>query len=172
MNRQMRAHKGESILHARCLRVMCRCLIALVSCLLIGVLVYQPCVLAQEPKPADEEKEFSKRVSRWAAKWVTSELSFYMGNGAIKKIISTDTVFELRIGEPWYELTFDSKGLLLTNLSRAREIMGHSPFYSVRDDETEEFVARVSQSTIDILVPEEGFFQYQFVSVEDRETFY
>jgi len=164
--------RGDSIRRERFYRMRSWPLGELFFCLLACVLVCLPCAYAQEGDPADEEKEFSKRVSRWAAQWINSELSFYMANGAIKKIISKNNLFELRVGEPWYELTFHSKGLLLINLSRAREIMGHSPFFFVRDDATEERAAKVSQRAIEILVPGEGFFQYQFVSVEDRETFY
>lgn len=95
-----------------------------------------------------------------------------MGNGVLKKIVSEEKFFDLYIGEPWYKITFNQKGSFLKNLSRARQITGHSPFFRVLDDSTQEIVAKVTEKAIEILLPGEGFFQYLFVIEEKRNTFY
>ena len=120
----------------------------------------------------DSEKEFSRKECRWAVKWINNELSFLMGNGVLKSIISKKNVFVVRVGEPWYKLEFYQKGEFLKNLSRSREITEHSPFFSMLDDETKEIVAKVSENSIELLLPAEGFFQYLFSSEEERNTFY
>ena len=120
----------------------------------------------------DSEKEFSRKECRWAVKWINNKLSFLMGNGVLKRIISKEDVFVVRVGEPWYKLEFSQKGEFLKNLSRSREITGHPPFFSMLDDETKEIVAKVSENSIEILLPAEGFFQYLFSSEEERNTFY
>lgn len=134
------------------------------------VLITAVLSLAEENK-SDTEK-FSRRECRWAAKWINSELSFLMGKGVFKKIISKDNLFEVRIGEPWYKMEFSRKGELLQSFSRARQITGHSPFFRLIDDETKETVADISESAIEILLPGEGFFQYMLSSNEARNTFY
>lgn len=120
----------------------------------------------------NSNKEFSRSECRWAVKWINSELSFLMGNGVLKKIVSKDDAFEVRVGEPWYKLEFNQKGEFLKNLSRSREITGHSPFFNIVDNETREIVARVSENSIEILLPVEGFFQYLHLSQGKRNTFY
>ena len=120
----------------------------------------------------NSNKEFSRSECRWAVKWINSELSFLMGNGVLKKLVSKDDVFEVRVGEPWYKLEFNQKGEFLKNLSRSREITGHLPFFNIVDNETREIVARVSENSIEILLPVEGFFQYLHLSQGKRNTFY
>jgi hypothetical protein len=128
---------------------------------------------SEEEEGSEESgKEFSRSECRWAVKWINSELSFLMGNGVLKKIVSKDDVFEVRVGEPWYKLEFNQKGEFLKNLSRSREITGHLPFFNIVDNETREIVARVSENSIEILLPVEGFFQYLHLSQGKRNTFY
>jgi len=123
-------------------------------------------------KIPENEKKFSRSECRWAVKWINSELSFFMGKGIVKKIISKDNFFEVRVGEAWYKLAFHEKGKLLQKLSRYREITGRSPFFDILDGESGEPVARVSERAIRILVQEEGFFQYLHSDEEKINTVY
>ena len=118
------------------------------------------------------DKSFTRKECRWAAEWINNNLSYLMGKGIFKKIISKDDVYEVRVGEDWYGLGFGYKGNLLQKLSRAREITGHSPFFRVLDDKTEKTVAKVSEDSIKILLPDEGFFLCLISDEEKISTFY
>ena len=52
-----------------------------------------------------------------------------MGNGVLEKIVTKKDAFEVYVGEQWHVLDFHSKGAFLLELSRAREITGHEPFF-------------------------------------------
>jgi hypothetical protein len=118
------------------------------------------------------DKLFTRKECRWAAKWINKNLSYIMGKGIFKKIISKDDFFEVRIGEAWHGLDFGHKGNLLQRLSRAREITGHSPFFRVLDDKTEETVAKISEDAITIILPDEGFFHCLILDEGKINTFY
>jgi hypothetical protein len=120
-----------------------------------------------------QEKDFSLSENRWAVKWINKELSLFMEKGIIKKIIAKNNLFEVYIAEPWYELEFSEQGIFLRDLSRSREITGHSPFFKVKDYASNEVVAKVAKRAIDILYPGMGFIPYFFMQEEKpRNTFY
>jgi hypothetical protein len=124
------------------------------------------------PFATGRDKKFNNREYRWAVKWINSELSFFMGNGVIKKIESNDDVFRVWAGDEWNKLEFARKGEFLKNLSRAREITGHSPFFTMFDSKTEEIIASVSKDSIEIVLPGEGFSQYIPLNQGEKNTFY
>jgi len=130
------------------------------------------CFAKQNNWSKSSDSKFSRWESRWAVKWINSELSFFMGNGVLKQIISKKDVFDIRVGEPWYRLEFVQKADFLTKLSRARQITEHDPFFDVRDHKTNEVVARVSENSIEILLRQEGFFEYQVENQGGRNTYY
>ena len=69
-------------------------------------------------------------------------------------------------GEAWQQLAFKQAAETLQNLSRARQITGHSPFFNVKHGTTGLVVGRVSQTSIAVLLPGEGFIEY----VPDSDT--
>jgi len=128
---------------------------------------------AVEQAPAEEaDAHFSRREWRWAVKWINSELSFLMGQGVVKKIVSRKDYFEVIVGPPWYGVPFRQQGDFLKNLSRARQITGHSPFYTLRDAHTGEIAARITEQSITILIPGEGFFEYRPEGEKGENTVY
>jgi hypothetical protein len=116
--------------------------------------------------------KFSKKECRQAVKWMNDDLSLLMGSGIIKKIISEQNNYSLYAGEGWYELEFEHRGKILITLSRAREIMGHSPFLKMFDNDSGKMVAAVSEDQIKIQFLEEGFFQYLPHGRKPEQTFY
>ncbi len=142
-----------------------------ISSAILFFLIFTPFFSFAASEKQDDEK-FSRRERRWAVKWINRELSFMMGNGVLKKIISRDNVFVVRVGKPWHKLAFNRKGEFLKRLSRARQITGHSPFFQIIDDKTGKIAAKVSEESIEIMLPEEGFFQYLLLSKANFNTFY
>lgn len=120
----------------------------------------------------EPEEKFSREECRWAVRWVNKEIAFLMANDTIEKIIDKEKIYEVHVGTPWDELTFQRKGEILKKLSRAREITGHSPFFSFRHHESTEIIAVVSEWAIKIRVPGEGFFEYLFENEDKENTFY
>jgi hypothetical protein len=104
--------------------------------------------------------EYSRREIRWAAGWINREVALFMARNIVTKIIAGDSAFEVHVGDPWYVLDFGQQGQFLQQLSRAREITGHSPFFVVRDDTSTDIVARVSGRGIEVALPGEGMFTY------------
>jgi len=141
--------------------------------ILLGLIFAAAFCFAEQKKWSKiSDHEFSRGESKWAVKWINKELSFFMGKGVLKQIISKKNIFEVRVGELWYKLEFCQQAEFLTKLSRARQIIGHDPFFDVRDHKTKEVVARVSENSIEILLLQEGFFEYQIENQGSRKTSY
>lgn len=120
-------------------------------------------LLTAFPSPAqqaDPQPGFGRSECVWAAGWINRELSLLMGTGVFKKIVLQDNDWIIYAGEPWHQLPFDQKGRTLKDLSRAREITGHSAFVNIVDEASQEKLAEVSFGGIQILVPGEGFVRY------------
>ncbi len=118
---------------------------------------------------AQTEHQFSLSERRWAQKWINRDLATLMANATIKKIEAGDQGFKVFVGEPWYNLTFEKKTEYLENLSRAREIAGHSPFFDVFDADKKEITARVTGHGVEIFIPGEGFVQ-SMPDIQDNST--
>lgn len=142
----------------------------IVSAILL-LLLCTPCLLFAGEKKWDEKK-FTRQECRWAVKWINGELPFFMANGILKKIIAKKKVFEIWTGEGWNELKFEQKGAFLANMSRAREITGHRPFFRVIDNVNKNTVARVADRFIEINLPGEGLFKYIIPDRAKKNTFY
>lgn len=116
--------------------------------------------------------KFSKKECRQAVKWINDDLSLLMGSGIVKKIVVNKDNYDLYVGEGWYGLEFEHRGNILINFSRSREIMGHSPFMTLFDHDSEKIVAAVSEDQIKIQFLDEGFFQYFSHGEKPEQTFY
>jgi len=121
---------------------------------------------------ATQQQKYSRSEWTWAVQWINNGLSLFMERGYIAKISTKDDGFDVYAGAPWYRLAFHQQGEFLKNLSRAREITGHSPFFSVLDAAGNATVARVAPLGIEILTPEEGFKTYQPPGDTERNTVY
>jgi len=115
---------------------------------------------------------FSAGECTWAVQWINNGLSLFMERGYIKKISAKDDAFDVYAGKPWYTLDASQQVAFLKNVSRAREITGHSPFFSVFDSETEAVVAKVTAAAIEILLPVEGFMTYAPEPDAEKNTIY
>ena len=142
--------------------------------LLIGSFVLAPLIsFSEEPVEMDNSSmKFSKKECRQAVKWMNNDLSLLMGSGVLKKIVVNKDNYNLYVGEDWYELEFEHRGNILINLSRSREVMGHSPFMTLFDNDSEKIVAVVSKDQIKIQFLDEGFFQYFLHGEKPEQTFY
>ncbi len=103
---------------------------------------------------------YSRAEINWAITWINNALPKFMKKGIIEKISTKKDRFEVFAGKPWYGLTFNQQGAFLKNLARAREIIGHAPYFSVSDISSSETVARVSGPDIKILIPGQGLTLY------------
>jgi len=103
---------------------------------------------------------FSPAQYSWAMNWINGPLETLMAHGVIESISSSDTNFHVRAGEAWAQLLFSQAGEILSNFSRARQITGHSPFFTVEESSTGTVIGRVTQTSITILVTNEGYFEY------------
>jgi hypothetical protein len=83
-----------------------------------------------------------------------------MAHDVIESMSISDTTFRVQTGEAWKQLSFRQAGEILCNLSRARQITGHSPFFTVEQGSTGTVIGRVAQASITVLVPGEGYFEY------------
>ena len=129
-------------------------------------------MLATVPPPAKSQEApdaFTQAQYQWAVNWINGPLETLMAHSVIKNILSADNTFLVRAGEAWEQLSFSQAGELITNLSRARKITGHSPFFSIEHDETGAVLGRVTQTSITLLVPGEGYFDY-ISSMHDSKT--
>ena len=118
------------------------------------------------------DKEYSRAESRWAVRWINRDLAYYMAVGVIAKIISKETFYEVQAGPEWPRLPFGQQAALMVNLSRAREITGHPPFFTVRDTVKDETVATVTSRAIEVRVGDEGLFHYVPEPQVGGATFY
>ena len=152
--KSLKTEQGQAnrifLLRAPC---ACLCAVSMLVCLLA------PMVSAQAEN--QKRSRFSRAEINWAITWINSALPNFMQKGIIAKISNKDDVFQVFAGRPWHELSFTQQGEFLKNLSRAREIIGHPPQFSVEDVDSTATLARVSWSGIEILTPDEGYKLYQ-----------
>jgi len=139
---------GVSLLPSLCVLA---CTVFLLACLL------SPMSSAQAEN--QKRSRFSRAEINWATTWINSALPNFMQKGIIAKISTKDDGFQVFAGKPWYQLTFTQQGEFLKNLSRAREIIGHPPQFSVVDVNSSITLGRVSWSGIEILTPDVGGFR-------------
>ena len=131
-----------------------------------------PCSAFSQPEQPLKEKEaeedkFSLKEKQWAVQWITERLSLLMEDGLIKRIkcYADDENYEVYVSSSWDFLTLDEKKRFLRDFSRAREITRHSPFLSVRNDETGEVLAKVNKWGI-LIFDEKGEY---FTPLADEE---
>jgi hypothetical protein len=129
-------------------------------------------VVPQGQASAESAKrsKFSRPEINWATTWINNALPYFFRKGIPAKISTKDEGFEVFVGKPWYQLTFTQQGEFLKNLSRAREIIGHPPQFSVYDAESSSPVARVSWSGIEILTSGGEFKPYQPAADDAAQT--
>jgi hypothetical protein len=106
------------------------------------------------------EDTFTPEQYSWAIGWINGPLETLMAHGVIESISTSDTTFRVQTGEEWKELSFRQAGEILRDFSRARQITGHSPFFTAEQGSTGTVFGRVTQSAITVLIPDEGYFEY------------
>lgn len=163
----MRSQAGISIINSSYRDTPQRAAWSIIYCILLVIAaaavpsdVRSADISASARTEPEQQKVFPLRERRWAVNWVNSRLPVIMGSGAIKTIIDNKEVYEIYVGQPWYQLPFSTRGALLQELSRVREITGHSPFFSALDSASHDVTAVISEYGIKILVAGEGFFTY------------
>lgn len=114
------------------------------------------------------QNTFSKAEYRWAVDWINGPLETLMAHGIIESISTAGNGFQVRAGSAWAQLSFKQAGELLSNLSRARQITGHSPFFTVEQGDTGIVLGRVTWNSITVNVPGEGYIEY-FPATRDLE---
>ena len=141
---------------------------------LISVFIFPFTVFPQQDQGSQEkeaekeiEDKFSKKEKQWAVRWITERLSLLMEDGLIKRIkcYEDDENYEVYVSSSWGFLTTEEKRRFLGDFSRAREITRHTPYLSLRDDETGEVLAKVNKWGIFIF---EGSGEY-FTPLGDQE---
>ena len=143
----------------------------LVVVFLIAALLIPCSAFPQPEKPLQEEEteedKFSLKEKQWAVRWIGERLSLLMEDGLIKRIkcYADDENYEVYVSSSWDFLTLDEKKRFLRDFSRAREITRHSPFLSVRNDETGEVLAKVNKWGI-LIFDEKGEY---FTPLADQE---
>jgi hypothetical protein len=105
------------------------------------------------------QNAFSKTEYRWAVDWINGPLETLMAHGIIESISNVNNSFQVRAGSAWAQLSFRQAGELLSNLSRARQITGHTPFLTLEGD-AGIVLGRVTGDSITVLVPGEGYIEY------------
>ena len=107
-----------------------------------------------------EKEPFTQAQYRWAVNWINGPLETLMAHDIIETVSNTDKNFQVLAGKSWQQLSFRQTGKVLSSLSRARQITGHSPFFTVKQQVTGVVLARVTKSSIAVLMPGEGFMEY------------
>ena len=130
----------------------------LISAVLILMLAYEPAV--PDARAQTDLDSFTPAQYRWAVNWTNGPLETLMAHGIIETISTADKKFQVLAGEAWQQLSFSQVGEILSKLSRARQITGHSPFFTVKQRANEIVLARVTQHSISVLMPGEGFIEY------------
>ena len=130
----------------------------LISAVLILMLTYGPTV--PDARAQTDRDSFTPAQYRWAVNWTNGPLETLMAHGIIESISTADKRFQISAGEAWQQLSFRQAGEILSRLSRARQITGHSPFFTVKQNATGIVLARVTQHSISLLIPAEGFIEY------------
>lgn len=115
------------------------------------------------------QRPYSRSQYRWAVNWINGPLETLMANGVIETVSTRGGSFQVQAGDAWSGLSFKQAGEILKNISRARQITGHSPFFTVTRQETETVLGRVTGSSITVLVPGEGYIEY-FPDTSDRDS--
>ena len=128
-------------------------------CLALLVLVLTGISLIPAAGSQAAQNTFSKAEYRWAVDWINGPLETLMAYGIIESISTAGKGFQVRAGSAWAQLSFRQAGELLSNLSRARQITGHSPFFAVEGD-TGIVLGSVTWNSITVLVPGEGYIEY------------
>ena len=141
--------------------------------LISGLLI--PCFAFPQQDQGLQDKEtekeavdtFSLKEKQWAVRWITDRLSLLMEDGLIKRIqcYEDDENYEVYVSSSWVFLTTEEKRRFLEDFSRARKITRHTPFLSVRDNETGEVLAKVNKWGLFIF---EGSGEY-FTPLGDQE---
>ncbi len=116
--------------------------------------------LIPNARSQDDQDTFSPEQYSWAINWINGPLETLMAHRVIESISNIDTHFQVRAGEVWEQLSFKQTGEILSNFSRARQIIGHSPFFTVEEKSTGTVIGRVTQTSITILLADEGYFEY------------
>ena len=130
----------------------------LIAAILILTMTVGPFISVARSRTSQDT--FSPAQYSWAINWINGPLETLMAHGVIESISSSDTNFHVRAGEAWAQLLFRQAGEILSNFSRARQITGHSPFFTVEESSTGTVIGRVTQTSITILVTNEGYFEY------------
>ncbi len=130
----------------------------LISAILMLAITAGPFISVARSQTA--HNTFSPAQYSWAMNWINGPLETLMAHGVIESISSSDTNFHVQAGEAWAQLLFRQAGEILSNFSRARQITGHSPFFTVEESSTGTVIGRVTQTSITILVTNEGYFEY------------
>ncbi|MDX1777905.1 MAG: hypothetical protein R3339_03430 [Thermodesulfobacteriota bacterium] len=121
----------------------------LISALLIPCSAFpqQDQKLQEKEVEKETEDKFSLKEKQWAVRWITDRLSLLMEDGLIKRIkcYEDDENYEVYVSSAWGFLSIEEKKRFLADFSRAREITQHTPYLSVRDDETGEVLAKVNK---------------------------
>ena len=121
------------------------------------------------PLPPDRPL-FTAPQYRWAVKWFNLELAYWMASDVVTAIHTSDDRFEITAGEGWHALSFEERGRLLVDVSRAREIIGHTPYVRVRRGDRNETLARVAPEGVVLMVPSEGLFTYRVIADVSLDT--
>jgi hypothetical protein len=129
-------------------------------CSALLVLVFTGIALIPAAGSRAAQNTFSKAEYRWAVNWINGPLETLMAHGIIESISTAGNGFHVRAGRAWAQLSFRQAGELLSNLSRARQITGHSPFFTIEQGDTGIVVGRVTGNSITVLVPGEGYIEY------------
>jgi hypothetical protein len=130
----------------------------LIATILILTMMLGPFISVARSQTA--HNTFSPAQYSWAMNWINGPLETLMAHDVIESISSSDTNFHVRAGAAWAQLLFRQTGEILSNFSRARQITGHSPFFTVEESSTGTVIGRVTLTSITILVTNEGYFEY------------
>ena len=120
------------------------------SVMLTGFLFLACAVLCRAQLPADTTETtgypYTREEKRWAVQWINERLALLMEDGLITLIRcqEEDDAYEVFVSSSWDFLSTEEKRGFLRDLSRAREITQHSPYLTVRNNDTEEILARVN----------------------------
>ena len=120
---------------------------AFIAILISMVVLWWSFYLVSEPLAKGSGRRFSDGERQWAVEWINKKLALLMEDGLIKKIKCSENErsYEVFVSSSWRLLGGEAKRDFLRNLSRAREITGHSPYLVVKDSQSGELVAQVNE---------------------------
>jgi len=122
------------------------------------------------PQPAGPPPGLNRSEYAWALDWINRELDRLMGTGVFQKIVVQDTVWVIHAGKAWYQLSLDQQARTMQELSRAREITGHSPAATVLDESGQGKLAEVTMFGVQLFVPGEGLVPYAAQQAPEQST--